>query len=78
MTWGDNKRRGYDRVKSGTEKSYDKIEGVNMSVNRNFNTLSEITTGKDVKKLECLSIDKAINKIFKSPVMMNLWAVVAA
>ena len=55
---GDNTRRGYDKVKS-YDKSYDKIKNVTMSVNRNFNMLvSEITTGKVVKKLDCSSIDE--------------------
>ena len=44
-------RRGYDRVKGSIGKSYDEIEGVTMSVSRNFNMLSEITTGKEVKKI---------------------------
>ena len=32
-----------------------------MSMSRNFIKLSEITTGKEVKKLNCLSIDKVIS-----------------
>ena len=36
MIRGDNKRRGYDRVKGGIGKSYDKIEGVTISMSRNF------------------------------------------
>ena len=32
-----------------------------MSVSRNFNMLSEITTGKEVKKLDYSSIDKVNN-----------------
>ena len=43
-------RRGYDRVKGSIGRSYDEIEGVTVSVSKNFNMLSEITTGK-VKKL---------------------------
>ena len=42
-------RRGYDRVKGSIGRSYDEIEGVTVSVSRNFNVLSEITTGKEVK-----------------------------
>ena len=49
-------RRGYDRVKGSIGKSYDEIEAVTMSVSRNFHMLSEITTGKKVDKLDCLSI----------------------
>ena len=57
----NNIRIGYDRVKSSVGKSYDKIEGTNMFVSRNFNLLSEIATDKKVKKLDCLSIDDVIN-----------------
>ena len=32
-----------------------------MYVSENFNMLSEITTDKEVKKLDCLSITKVIN-----------------
>ena len=32
-----------------------------MSVSRNLNMLSEITTGKEVKKLDCLSIAEVVN-----------------
>ena len=32
-----------------------------MSVSRNFNMLREITTGKKVKKFDCLSIAEIIN-----------------
>ena len=60
MIWGDN-MRCYDRVKGSVWKCYDKIEGVTMFVSRNFNMLSEITTGKEVKKLDCLSISEVIN-----------------
>ena len=54
-------RRGYDRVKGSVGKSYDEIEGVTVSVSWNFNMLSEITTGKEVNKFDCLSITKVIN-----------------
>ena len=54
-------RRGYDRVKDSIGKSYDEIEGVTVYVSRNFNMLSEITTGKEVKKLNCLSIADVVN-----------------
>ena len=43
-------RRGYDRFEGGIGRSYDEIKGVTMSVSRNFHMLSEITTGKKVKK----------------------------
>ena len=32
-----------------------------MSVSRNFNMLSEIITGKEVNKLNCLSIAELVN-----------------
>ena len=32
-----------------------------MTVSCNFNMLSEITTGKEVKKLDCLSIAEVVN-----------------
>ena len=32
-----------------------------MSVSRDFHTLSEITTGKKVKKLDCLSIAEIVD-----------------
>ena len=32
-----------------------------MSVSRNFHMLSEITTGKKVEKLDCLSITEVVN-----------------
>ena len=54
-------RRGYDKLKGSVGKKYDEIEGVTVSVIGNFNMLSEITTGKEVKKLDCLSITKVIN-----------------
>ena len=38
---GDNIRRGYDRVKGSIGRSYDEVEGVTVSVSRNFNVLSE-------------------------------------
>ena len=47
-------RRGYDRVKGSIGRSYDEIEGVTVCVSKNFNMLTEITTGKEVKKLYCL------------------------
>ena len=43
-------RRGNDRVKGSIGRSYDEIEGVTVSVSKNFKMLSDITTGK-VKKL---------------------------
>ena len=42
--------RGYDRVKDSVGNSYDEIEGVTVSMSGNFNMLSVITTGKEVKK----------------------------
>ena len=44
-------RRGYDRVTGSAGKSYDEIKGMTVSVSGNFNMLSEITTGKEVKKI---------------------------
>ena len=32
-----------------------------MSVSRNFHMLSELTTGKKVEKLDCLSIAEVVN-----------------
>ena len=40
---------------------YDEIKGVTMSVSRNFHMLSEITTGKKIEKLDCLSISDVVN-----------------
>ena len=54
-------RRGYDTVKGSIGRSYDEIEGVTMFVSRNFSVLSEITTGKEVKKLDCLSITDVVD-----------------
>ena len=54
-------RKGYDTVEGSIGRSYDEIKGVTMSVSRNFHTLSEITTGKKVEKLDCLSIVKVVN-----------------
>ena len=36
------------------------MEGVTVTVGRNFNILSEITTGKEVKKLICLGVEDVI------------------
>ena len=41
--------------------SYEKIEGVSVSVSGHFNMLSEIITGNEVKKLDYLSITEIIN-----------------
>ena len=54
-------RRGYDGLKGSIGRSYDEIESVTVSVSRNFNILSEITSGKEVKKLDCLSIAEVVN-----------------
>ena len=42
--------RGYYRVKGSNGRSYDEIDGVTVFVSRNFNMLSEITTGKEVRR----------------------------
>ena len=47
-----------------------------MSVSRNFHMLSEITTGKKVKNMDCLSIAEVVNMDVE--VASNLWGVVAA
>ena len=54
-------RRGYDRVEDSVGRSYDEIKGVTMSVSRNFHMLREITAGKKVEKLDCLSIAEVDN-----------------
>ena len=57
-------RRGYERVEGSIGRSYDEIKGVTVSVSRNFNVLSEITTGKEVNKwdcLDCLSIAEVVD-----------------
>ena len=54
-------RRGYDGVEGSIGRSYDEIEGVTMTVSGNFNMLSEITTGKEVTNLDCLSIAEVVN-----------------
>ena len=54
-------RRGYDRVESSIDSSYDEINGVTMSVSRSFQMLSEITTGKKVETLDCLIIAEVVN-----------------
>ena len=54
-------RKGFDIVKGDFGKSYDEIDGVTMSVSRNYHMLSEITTGKEVKQLDCLSIAEFVN-----------------
>ena len=54
-------RRGYGRVKGSIGRSYDEIKGVTMSVSRSFHALSEITTGKKVEKLDCLSVAEVVN-----------------
>ena len=64
-------RRGYDRVEGSIGRSYNEIKGVTLSVSKSFHMLSEITTGKNVKKLDCLSIAGSSTWILKSPVMMR-------
>ena len=54
-------RRDYDRVEGSMGRSYDEIKGVPMSVSTNFHMLSEITTGKKVEQLDCLSIAEVVN-----------------
>ena len=54
-------RRGYDGVEGSIGRSYNEIKGVTMSVSMNFHMLSEITTGKKVEKLDCLSIVEVVN-----------------
>ena len=53
--------RGYERVEGSIGRSYDEMKGVTMPVSRNFHMLSEITTGKKIEKLECLSIASGKN-----------------
>ena len=48
-------RRGYDRVEGSIGSSYDEIKGVTMYVSRDFYMLGKITTGKKVKKFDCLT-----------------------
>ena len=43
-------RRGYDGVEGSIGRSYDEVEGVTVSVSRSFTMLSEIATGKMIKK----------------------------
>ena len=64
-------RRGYGRVEGSIGRSYDEIEGVTMSVSKSFHMLSEITTGMNVEKLDCLSIAEVVNMDVEVPVMMN-------
>ena len=40
-------------MKSSVGNNYDKTDGVIMPMRLNFYLLSEITTGKEVKKLNC-------------------------
>ena len=64
-------RRGYDRVESSIGMSYDESKGVTMSASRDFDMLGKITTGKKVKKLDCLSIAEVETWMLKSPIMKN-------
>ena len=54
-------RRYYDEIEGSIDRSYNEIEGVTVSVSGNFNMMSEITTGKEVKQLDCLSIAEVLN-----------------
>ena len=54
-------RRGYDGAEGSIGRSYDEIVGVTITVSVNFNMQSEITTGKEVTKLDCLSITEVVN-----------------
>ena len=47
-------RRGYDRVEGRVGRIYDEIKGVTMSV-------SKITPGKNVEKLDCLRIAEVVD-----------------
>ena len=58
---GHNVRRGYDRVEGSIGRSYDEIKGGTMSVSRDFYMLGKITTGKKVKKFNCLSIAEVVD-----------------
>ena len=58
---GDNMRRDYDGFEGCIGRSYDEIEGVTVSVSRNFTMLSEITTGKEFIKLDCWSIAEVVS-----------------
>ena len=49
-------RRGYNGVECSIGRSYDEIDGVTMTMSENFNMLSDITTWKKVKELDCLII----------------------
>ena len=42
-------------------RSYNEIEGVTVSVSRNFHMLSKITAGKKIEKLDCLNIAVVVN-----------------
>ena len=45
----------------GLSKSYDEIKGVTMSVSSDIHMLGKITTGKKVKKFDCLSIAEVVD-----------------
>ena len=53
--------RGYDRIECSIGRSYDEIKGATMSVSRSFHMLSEITTGKNVEKMDCLGVAEVVN-----------------
>ena len=50
-----------EEVNGSISMSYDKIEGETVSVSRNFDILSKIIPGKEVEKLNYLSIGEVIN-----------------
>ena len=54
-------RGGYDRVEGSIGRSYDEINGVTMSMSRNFFMLGKITIGEKVEKLDCLSIAEVVD-----------------
>ena len=58
---GANVRRGYDSFEDSIGRSYDEIKDVTMSVSRDFHMLGQITTGKKVEKLYCLSIADVVD-----------------
>ena len=47
-------------VKGSTGWNY-KIEGVILSVSKNFNMLIAIKTGKEIRHFDCLSIAEVVN-----------------
>ena len=54
-------RRGYHGVNGSIGRSYDEVNGVTVSMSRNFIMQSDITIGKLVKELNCLNIAEVVN-----------------